>query len=85
VTDIPGVREVITDGREGLLADPVNPEDLALKIRILLADDKRRAEMGRAGREAVERSYSIARVVDRIEGVYRDIVERRRTDTGGGL
>ena len=83
--DFPGGREVIADGREGLLADPVNPEDLGLKIRILLADDRRRAEMGRAGREAVERSYSIARVVDRIEWVYRDVLERRRRDLGPGL
>lgn len=72
VTDIPGVREVITGGREGLLADPVNPDDLALKIRTLLADDDRRAEMGRAGRATVERSYSIERVVDRLEHVYAE-------------
>ncbi len=72
VSDIPGVREVITDGTEGLLADPVNPEDLALKLRTLLADDRKRAVMGRAGREAVERSYSIEGVVDRIERVYRE-------------
>ncbi len=77
VSDIPGVREVITDGTEGLLADPVNPEDLALKIRTLLADDRKRALMGRAGREAVERTYSIQGVVDRIERVYREAVAGR--------
>src|SRR3989475_780680 len=50
VSDIPGVREGITDGKEGLLANPVDPEDLGGKIRILLADDRKRAAMGRAGR-----------------------------------
>jgi len=74
VSDIPGVREVITDGKEGLIADAVNPEDLALKIRTLLADDKKRAVMGRAGRETVERSYSIEAIVDRFEKVYTEAI-----------
>jgi glycosyltransferase involved in cell wall biosynthesis len=78
VSDIPGVREVITDGKEGLLADPVDPDDLGGKIRILLADDKKREAMGRAGREKVEREFSIEEVVDRIEGVYRQAIEARR-------
>src|SRR5207237_8181353 len=40
VADIPGGREVIEDGRDGLLADPVNPRDLAEKIRRLPSDPK---------------------------------------------
>ena len=77
VSDIPGVREVITDGREGVLADPMDPEDLGGKIRILLADDRKRAEMGRAGRETVEKNFSVEGVVDRIETVYRELVAKR--------
>ena len=80
VSDIPGVREVITDGKEGLLADPVNPEDLALKIRTLLADDRKRREMGRAGRLTVEKAFSIESVADRVEAVYREVsANPRRT------
>jgi glycosyltransferase involved in cell wall biosynthesis len=78
VSDIPGVREVIVDGKEGLLADPVNPDDLGGKIRILLADDKKREVMGRAGRVTVEGNFSVEHVVDRIEQVYRDLAEKRR-------
>jgi glycosyltransferase involved in cell wall biosynthesis len=77
VSDIPGVREVIADGKEGLLADPVNPEALGAKIRILLADDRKRSAMGKAGREKVEGEFSIAGVVDRIEDVYRQAVAVR--------
>ena len=77
IRQVPGVREVITDGKEGLLADPVDPEDLGGKIRILLADDRRRAEMGRAGRETVEKNFSVQGVVDRIEAVYRELVAKR--------
>jgi len=59
VADIPGVREVIEDGREGLLADPMNPQDLGKKIRRLLADPDGRRTMGRRGREKVLESFSI--------------------------
>jgi len=77
VSDIPGVREVIADGKEGLLADPVGADDLAGKIRILLADDRKRSVMGRAGRQTVERNFSVERVVDRIEQVYRGLAANR--------
>jgi glycosyltransferase involved in cell wall biosynthesis len=76
VSDIPGVREVITDGKEGLLADPVDPEDLGGKIRILLADDRKRSAMGKAGREKVETNFSVKAVVDRIETLYRDLLAK---------
>src|SRR5947207_13469151 len=38
VADIPGVREIIEDDQDGLLDDPVNPRDLADKLRRLLGD-----------------------------------------------
>jgi rhamnosyl/mannosyltransferase len=73
VSDIPGVREVIEDGREGLLADPVNPQDLGEKILRLLSDPEARKEMGRRGREKVLADFTIDRVTDRIEALYRSL------------
>lgn len=70
VADIPGVREVIEDGREGLLADPVNPQDLAEKMRRLLEDPDLRREMGRRGRERVLADFTIEKVTDAILRVY---------------
>ncbi|MBI4415961.1 MAG: glycosyltransferase family 4 protein [Euryarchaeota archaeon] len=74
VTDIPGVRESVEDGVEGLLADPVHPEDLAAKIRWLLDDAELRATMGRKAREKVEAQYTIASITDAVEQVYRTVV-----------
>lgn len=73
VADIPGVREVIEDGRDGLLADPVNPQDLAAKIGRLFADPALRRELGRRGREKIEASFTIERVTDRILAVYESL------------
>jgi glycosyltransferase involved in cell wall biosynthesis len=76
VADIPGVREMIADGEDGLLADPVNPLDLAEKIRRLLADPERRRKMGERGREKVLASFSIEQVTDQIEALYRSVLDR---------
>jgi len=75
VADIPGVREVIDNGKDGLLADPVNPQDLAEKIRWLLADPAARRTMGERGREKVVSSFSIERVTDQIEALYRSVAK----------
>ena len=77
VADIPGVREVIEDGRDGLLADPMNPRDLAEKIGRLLRDPEARRAMGARARDKVVESFGIERVTDRIESVYRAILDRR--------
>ncbi|HKZ64084.1 MAG TPA: glycosyltransferase family 4 protein [Thermoplasmata archaeon] len=74
VSDIPGVREVVTDGVEGLLAEPVNPEDLAAKIGRLLADPGRRRQMGARGREKVEAKFRIDRVADAVLNVYSEVI-----------
>jgi len=81
VADIPGVREMIEDGRDGLLADPMNPRDLAEKIRRLLSDPEARRTMGARGREKVLESFSIERVTDRIEAVYSAILDGPKTTT----
>ncbi len=78
VADIPGVREVIEDGREGLLADPVNPQDLAEKMRRLLEDADLRREMGRRGREKVLADFTIEKVTDEILRVYEGVLQERR-------
>ncbi|HYS71615.1 MAG TPA: glycosyltransferase family 4 protein, partial [Thermoplasmata archaeon] len=77
VTDIPGVREVVTNGVEGLLAEPVNPPDLAAKINALLADLALRVAMGARGRKKVESQFGIARITDAVEAVYREVRGRR--------
>lgn len=74
VADIPGVREVIEDGREGILADPMNPQDLARKIERLLADPDLRAEMGRRGREKVLAMFTTETVTDQVLRVYQDVL-----------
>jgi glycosyltransferase involved in cell wall biosynthesis len=61
-SSLPGVRKVFTDGREGLLAKPGDAADLKEKIKFLLENPARRAEMGRAARKLAEEKYSSEKV-----------------------
>ncbi len=73
VADMPGVREVIEPGREGLLADPVIPEDFARPVLELLNDPAMRKRMGEAGRKRAEEHFALQKVTGELERVYREL------------
>jgi glycosyltransferase involved in cell wall biosynthesis len=75
VADMPGVREVIEPGVEGLLADPLLLSDLAEKVRDLLDDPGRRASMGAAARRRAEARYGVGTVVDALVSLYGSLIE----------
>ena len=77
LSDIPGVREVIEDGKEGLLAAPADPEDLAAKINTLLDDPALRAEMGARGRERVLRHFTWEVVGAQFRRIYERLASER--------
>ncbi len=64
-SDVPGCREVVRHGDNGLLVPPRNAPALADAVASLLADDARRQRMGARGRERAEAEFSL-------EGVVRD-------------
>lgn len=70
---LPGVRAVVGDGAEGLLAQPGDAKDLAGKLRQLAEQPELRSRMGSAGRAKVEAQYAWPRVVDRLEDIYADV------------
>jgi glycosyltransferase involved in cell wall biosynthesis len=74
VADMPGVREVLVEGEDGLLAQPLLPEDLAEKCLSLLNDPARVKAMGQKARENALNKYSISVVVDRLEKLYQELI-----------
>jgi len=52
--------ELIEDGRNGLLVDPDRPEGIALAIVKVLQDDCLAETLGAAGKERVERNFSLS-------------------------
>ncbi|MCI4350152.1 MAG: glycosyltransferase family 4 protein [Thermoplasmata archaeon] len=74
IADMPGVREVIEPGREGLLVEPMIRGDLAAKLRELLDDPERRRRMGRAARQRAEERFALPVVTRELLRVYSDLI-----------
>jgi phosphatidylinositol alpha-mannosyltransferase len=70
-SDIPGYREVVRDGIEGILIPPRDPPALAAAVRRLLDRPEEMARLGEAGRRRAER-YSWTAVTGEIEAAYQD-------------
>lgn len=73
-TDVGGVSDVVSDGVNGLLVPPRDPESLAGAIVRLLSSEPSLPAMGAAGREAVYPKYSINRLVSDVREIYSDLV-----------
>jgi phosphatidylinositol alpha-mannosyltransferase len=76
-SDIPGYREVVRDGVEGLLVPPSDPVALAAALREVLDDPALAARLGAAGRERA-RSYSWDTVAAEVEARYADALSAGR-------
>jgi len=74
IADMPGVREVIEPGREGLLAEPLIADDLSEKIRTLLDDPELARRMGRAARERAEALYGLPTVAHSLVTLYEGLL-----------
>jgi glycosyltransferase involved in cell wall biosynthesis len=73
VADMPGVREVIEPGREGLLAEPLIASDFAEKVRTILDDPSLAKRMGRAGRDRAEARYGLPIVARSLLSLYEGL------------
>jgi glycosyltransferase involved in cell wall biosynthesis len=66
-----GAQEIISDSSLGLLVPIGSPDSLAAAILDLLSDDKKRRELTKYGREHVSNNFSLKRMVDETEAIYR--------------
>ncbi len=73
-TDVPGCREVVINGENGLLVPPRNTEALANAIEKLLNDKTLRREMGAKGRALVEREFGIEKIAEETISLYQRIL-----------
>lgn len=69
-SNLPPVREIMTDRVEGRLVAPDRPADLARAIRVLLHCPELRAEMSAAARRRVESSLTWSHSIDTLTTLY---------------
>jgi glycosyltransferase involved in cell wall biosynthesis len=76
-TRVGGVPDVVREGEDGFLVEPGAVEEIADRLARLAADPGLRARMGAAGRARVLPRYSIDRLIDDVDHLYRTLLERK--------
>jgi glycosyltransferase involved in cell wall biosynthesis len=77
-TDNAGNTEAVEDGITGYIVPTESISVLAEKLEELVADKKKRAVMGQAGRKRVETFFTIQKNVQRIQEVYFNIIDQNK-------
>lgn len=73
------VPNVARDGKEGLTVPPSQPAAFAGALRRLLDQPELAARLGRAGKERVRTEFSRALFLSRMQEVYKEALQRRRS------
>ncbi len=73
--NVPGVTDVVEDGKHGLLAPPREPVSLAAAIQRLLDHPDESARLGAAAYGMAIDRFSITGFMERIHRVYDDLLE----------
>lgn len=72
--NIGGIPEAVKNGEAGLLFEPGNVENLRDKIKQLLADPDKVAQMGRNAQALVEKEYNVELHYERLMKVYNNAI-----------
>lgn len=75
-TDVPGCREAVRDGDNGLLVPAKDSHALAGALELLLLKPELANKMGARGRERLEQEFSAQHVNERTLALYREMLAR---------
>jgi len=64
-----GIPDLVTDGQNGLLVSPADPQALAGAIQTLLESPELRREMGAKGRQ-MSTDFSVAKMIEKLDNLY---------------
>jgi glycosyltransferase involved in cell wall biosynthesis len=78
-SDMPGMREVVVDGVDGYLAEPLDPRDIATKIEKVFSDPENARKLGEAGRRKVVDKFTWPRIAELVEARYLKVMDRARS------
>lgn len=76
-TRVSGIPDVVVQGETGLLVPARDAAALAVALRELLQEPDRARRMGEAGRQRAVPGFSVERMVESLENLYRGELERK--------
>lgn len=74
-TDVPGCREAVREGENGLLVPPRDHEALARALNRLIQDSELRSQMGKRGRNMAIAEFATQIVCQQTLQVYEDLLQ----------
>ena len=79
-SNLPAVREIVTDGVEAVLVPPDRPAELSRAIRILLAYPHLAQALGDNGRQRIAQELSWEHSLAALAAVYAELIHARSQD-----
>jgi len=73
---IEGIVDIIDDGKDGLLVDASDSEELSKKILFLCREPEKAILLGESGRQKVSTKFTIEREMSQFRQLYLDAVEQ---------
>ena len=75
-----GVPDVVRDGVDGFLVEPGDTAAAADRLALLAGDAQLRARLGESGRASMFERYSVSRLVDDVDRLYRSLLAAKGLD-----
>jgi glycosyltransferase involved in cell wall biosynthesis len=82
-TEMPGCREAVQPGWNGLLVPPRNSFALAAAISQLLSEEENRRQMGVRSRQYIRDHFGLSGVADAYEEIYRNLLANGARERSG--
>ncbi len=79
-TDVPGCREIVRDGWNGLLVPAKDVNSLAEALQKLMQDAQLRKQFGEHGRQLVLEKFTQENVIQQTMKVYQSLMQKCRID-----
>jgi len=76
VSNVGGLPEVVTDGREGFLVEPHDIDGMAERAARILANESERREMGKRGRATAQARFCADKIIKLYENYYEKVLAR---------
>ena len=71
-TDVAGCRDVVINGKNGILVNPKNSDELFLAMKKMVQNKKIRLSMGKEGRKFVKKNFLLENTVKNLNHLYKN-------------
>ena len=73
-SNVGGIPEIIDNGINGFIVEPENSEQIAEKIKMLIADKTLREKFSRNGKEKIRKRFDAEKIIEQHEKLYKKVM-----------